>query len=227
MPPREANVMRKQVFVGLAAAGLLLVPARGFACQQDQSQSQQPSSQPNTAQSQKPDAQTKPSAQSSDSAPAKPDPIVAAARRAREEKKDQSKPAKVFTNENLPTTGGISSVGGTHTSGENGSDDKAAAAGNPSGNDEKAWRTRFAQLHHKLDQDQADLDVMQRELGQLDIQYYNNPVKAMQQDLTREDINKKTSDIEAKKQQIEADKQAISDAEDDLRKAGGDSGWAR
>jgi hypothetical protein len=49
----------------------------------------------------------------------------------------------------------------------------------------------------------------------------------MQQDLTREDINKKTSDIEAKKQQIEADKQAIADAEDDLRKAGGDPGWAR
>ncbi len=69
--------------------------------------------------------------------------------------------------------------------------------------------------------------MMQRELGVLDVQYYNNPVKAMQQDLTREDINKKTSDIEAKKQQIEADKQAISDAEDDLRKAGGDSGWAR
>ena len=42
-----------------------------------------------------------------------------------------------------------------------------------------------------------------------------------------EDINKKTSDIDAKKQKIEADKQAISDAEDDLRKAGGDSGWAR
>jgi len=68
---------------------------------------------------------------------------------------------------------------------------------------------------------------MQRELGVLDVQYYSDPVKAMQQDLTRADINKKTADIEAKKQQIEADKQAISDAEDDLRKAGGDSGWAR
>jgi hypothetical protein len=68
---------------------------------------------------------------------------------------------------------------------------------------------------------------MQRELGVLDVQYYSNPVKAMQQDLTRSDINKKTADIDAKKAQIEADKQAISDAEDDLRKAGGDPGWAR
>jgi len=217
--------MRKQVFVGLAATGLLLVPARGFACQQDPSQSQQPSTQPN-AQSQKADAQTKPSAQSSDSAPAKPDPMVAAARRAREEKKDQAKPAKVFTNDNLPTSGGVSSVGetsptaGTHRA--SGSESSASLD-----TQEKTWREKFATLRHKLEQDQQELDVMQRELGVLDVQYYNNPVKAMQQELTRSDINKKTADIDAKKAQIEADKQAISDAEDELRKAGGDSGWAR
>ena len=49
----------------------------------------------------------------------------------------------------------------------------------------------------------------------------------MQQQLTRDDINKKTADIDAKTEQIEADQQAIDDAEDDLRKAGGDPGWAR
>jgi len=49
----------------------------------------------------------------------------------------------------------------------------------------------------------------------------------MQQDLTRGDINKKTGDIEAKQKQIEADQQAIADAEEQLRKSGGDSGWAR
>jgi hypothetical protein len=211
--------MRKHLGLGVAAALLSCLPASAFAYQQNQSQQNQ---QQNAA---PPASQAPPAAQASQTPPAQQDPLVAAARRAREEKKDQSKPPKVFTNENLPTTGGISSVGETHASGDNSADDKAAAG--PAGSDEKAWRAKFAQLHHKLDQDQADLDVMQRELGQLDIQYYNNPVKAMQQDLTREDINKKTNDIEAKKQQIEADKQAISDAEDDLRKAGGDSGWAR
>ena len=68
---------------------------------------------------------------------------------------------------------------------------------------------------------------MQRELGTLDVQYYNDPVKAMQQQLSRDDINKKTADIDAKKKQIEADQQAIDDAQDELRKAGGDPGWAR
>jgi hypothetical protein len=219
--------MRKHFFVGLAAAGLFLVPARGFACQQDQSQqNQQSSSQSNTAQSQKPDAQAKPSAQSSDSTPAKVDPIVAAARKAREEKKDQTKPAKVFTNDNLPTTGGVSAVG--ETSATPGTDKPSTADSSTSLDaQEKMWREKFATLRHKLEQDQQELDVMQRELGVLDVQYYNNPVKAMQQELTRSDINKKTADIETKKAQIEADKQAISDAEDDLRKSGGDPGWAR
>jgi|HubBroStandDraft_6_1064221.scaffolds.fasta_scaffold01448_6 hypothetical protein len=215
--------MRKPLFVALAAAGLLFVPARGFACPQDQSQEgQQPGSQSNPP----PSSQQNPS-QKSNAAPAKPDPIVAAARKAREEKKDQTKAAKVFTNDNLPTTGGVSAVG--ERSATPGGDGMAVAQDNPASLDaqEKMWRERFSKLRHKLEQDQQELDVMQRELGVLDVQYYSNPVKAMQQDLTRSDINKKTADIDAKKAQIEADKQAISDAEDDLRKAGGDPGWAR
>ena len=211
--------MRKNLSLGVAAAVLLFVPASGFAYQQNQSQqNQQQSAAP-------PPSQAQTAAQTPQAVPAQQDSLAAAARRSREEKKEQTK-AKVFTNDDLPTAGGVSSVGestGTNPAG----DGKAPAADAAAGNDEKAWRAKFVTLHHKLEQDQQNLDVMQRELGQLDIQYYSNPVKGMQQDLTREDINKKTSDIDAKKLQIEADKQAISDAEDDLRKAGGDSGWAR
>jgi hypothetical protein len=214
--------MRKHLSFGLAAVALLLVPTSGFAYPQSQSQQSQ---QPSSAQ---PPPAAQPAAQTLQTAPAQTDSLVAAARRTREEKKDQSKPAKVFTNENLPDVGGISSVGEAAAPGENGAPDANAPAANAApANDEKTWRAKFATLHHKLEQDEQELDVMQRELGVLDVQYYSNPVKAMQQDLTREDINKKTSDIDAKKQKIEADKQAISDAEDDLRKAGGDSGWAR
>ncbi|MGC2724093.1 MAG: hypothetical protein WA224_09030, partial [Candidatus Acidiferrales bacterium] len=72
-----------------------------------------------------------------------------------------------------------------------------------------------------------ELDIMQRELGVLDVQYYNDPVKAMQQGYTRSDIDEKTAKIDAKKKQIEADGQAISDAEEELRRSGGDPGWAR
>ncbi len=101
------------------------------------------------------------------------------------------------------------------------------AKGAKGSGDEKTWRDKFAALRHKLDQDTTDLDVMQRELGVLNVQYYSDPVKGMQQGLTRDDINKKTADIDAKKQAIQADQQAIDDAEDDLRKSGGDPGWSR
>ena len=155
--------------------------------------------------------------------------LAEAARRAREQKKDTPKQAKVVTNDNIPKEGGISAVGEEPPAAENaenaptdaGKSDKSAKS------DEEKWRARFEKLHHKLEQDQADLDVMQRELGVLDLQYYNDPVKAMQQGLTRSDINEKTAKIAAKQKEIDADKQAISDAEDEVRQAGGDPGWAR
>jgi len=222
--------MRKHLHFSIAAAVFLLVPASNFACQQDQSR--QPSQQDSA---QKSDAKATPSDQASQPASAQPDPLVAAARHSREEKKDQAKPGRVFTNDDLPTTGGISAVGETSSaaSGDNAGastgENKAGSSDAPASleSQEKAWRERFSKLRHKLEQDQQELDVMQRELGVLDVQYYSNPVKSLQQDLSRSDINKKTSDIDAKKALIEADKQAISDAEDDLRKAGGDSGWSR
>lgn len=164
------------------------------------------------------------------------DSLAAAARRAREQKKDQAQSkAKVFDNDNIPTQGGVSAVGvsadasSTEANGGagRGATGAAAAGGNPGAADEKAWRDLFAKLRKKQDQDQASLDIMQRELGVLDVQYYNDPVKAMQQNLSRTDINEKTAKIDAAKQQVETDKQAIADAEDELRKAGGDVGWAR
>jgi hypothetical protein len=162
------------------------------------------------------------------------DSLAAAARRARDAKKDQAqaKPATVFDNDNIPTQGGVSAIGpASEASNADGSTTGAGAAtapaGSPGPNDEKVWRETFAKLHKKLQQDQDALDVMQRELGVLDVQYYNDPNKAMQQNLTRSDINEKTAKIDAAKAKIVADNQAISDEEDQLRRAGGDIGWSR
>lgn len=221
--------MRMILWVG--AAAILLVPASAQCQQQGQSQAEQSSTttQANST------TQTSTAAQSQP-ANAPQDALAAAARRARAEKKEAPKPAKVFTNDNIPSEGGISAVGGAEAvSGENAAapgDAQAAAAapaagGYPPGNDEKAWRAVFARLRHKLDQDNADLAVSQRELGVLSTQYYSDPTKAMMQQLTRSDINAKTARIDEKKKAIDADNQAISDAEDALRQAGGDSGWAR
>jgi hypothetical protein len=168
-------------------------------------------------------------AQSSDagatSTAAPQESLAEAARKAKAQKAQAAaaKPAKVFTNDNLPTDGVISTVGTTPS----GKTDATAAATAGDQKGEAYWRGRFADLNKKLSQDQAELDVMQRELGQLNLHNYSDPVQAMQQGYSQGDIQKKTDDIDAKKKAIEADQQAISDAEDEMRKAGGDSGWAR
>lgn len=211
--------MRKAIWLA-AVAALAAFPPAGY-CQQDANSSQQPSGSQGATQA------------SSQAPSAQQESLADAARRAREQKKDTPKQAKVFDNDNIPKRGGISAVGEepSPTPAAEAADANAPAEATKSDknapSEEKKWRDRFAKLNHKLEQDQADLDVMQRELGVLDLQYYNDPVKAMQQNLTRTDINEKTAKIAAKQKQIDADKQAISEAQDDLRKAGGDPGWGR
>lgn len=205
--------MRRRPWV---VAAMLVIPASSWCQQQDQNQSQAAgTSQPAAAQASGSQQQS----------------LADVARKTREQKKETPKSVKVFTNDNLPAVGGVSAIGKEPApAGEAAAQGEAAGAATPSpsaANDEKSWRDKFADLRHKLAQDQSDLDVMQRELGVLDLQNYNDPVKSMQQGMTRGDINKKTADIEAKKKQVAADQQAISDAEDDLRKSGGDPGWAR
>jgi hypothetical protein len=235
-----------------AVAAFLLLSGRAFAFQnaqgqpsQNQAQQQQTSAPsastaPAAAQAPAPAAQASSSSQSTTVSlpPQTSDPLVAAARKAREQRKDQTgtKPARVFTNDNIPTQGGVSAVGATPAANNADGTDVAAAAGTgdapaagktSAANGEEAWRERFKKLRKKLEQDQDDLSIMQRELGVLDVQYYNDPVKSMQQGYSRSDINEKTDKIEARKKITEADEQAIADAEEELQRAGGDPGWAR
>ena len=197
--------MRRRPWV---VAAMLVIPASSWCQPQDQNQAQA-------------------GAQSTAAAPQQQS-LGDVARKTREQKKETPKSAKVFTNDNLPT-GGVSTVGKPSAPAAEAAEGAAEGATPTPGTaeDEKAWREKFAELRRKLAEDQGELDVMERELGVLNLQNYNDPVKAMQQGMTRGDINKKTTDIEAKKKQVAADQQAISDAEDDLRKSGGDSGWAR
>ncbi|MGA9882111.1 MAG: hypothetical protein WBQ34_00160 [Candidatus Acidiferrales bacterium] len=214
--------MRKTLWIALAA--LCIAPV-GLRAQQSSQQSA-------TAQSSKSSS----ASQSSTSSSQQEDPLVIAARKAREQRKDRPQAAKVFDNDNLPTSGGISTVGGTSAPAANDKNQKnqktQSASSNPNGNDADAWRSKFADLRQKLQQDQSELSVMQRELGQDALQYYNgDPQKAAQDQASGhpmgEEYDKKQAAINAKQKQVDADQQAISDAEDALRRAGGDPGWAR
>lgn len=165
------------------------------------------------------------------------DPVADAARKAREQKKVAPKPKKVFTDDDVkpadtpaPALAAAPSDSAT-LSGEaklqKPQPVAPADAEQEDPNSEKAWRKRFADQHRKISDAELELDVLQRELQKSGVQYYSDPQKAMNEQLTRNEINEKTTKIEAKKKQIADLKQQLGDMEDQLRASGGDVGWAR
>jgi hypothetical protein len=164
------------------------------------------------------------------------DPVADAARRAQETKKHAPKPQKVFTNDDVkpaqpepppeaaksasdapaPAAGSTASTAPTDTT--------APAADK---NDEATWRQRFASAHDKIALAEKELDILQREQEKSQVQYYADPQKALSEQYTRKDITDRDAKIAAKKEEITKLKQDLSDLEDNLRKSGGDPGWAR
>lgn len=170
------------------------------------------------------------------------DPVADAARKAREEKqkKDAQKPKKVYTDDDIrpatpekPAVQTATAAGAT--SGTEGSTTAAAATGTQKAegeekedpNSEKVWRKRFGEQHRKIAEAEKELDVLQRELQKSSVQYYADPTKAMNEQNNRKEVNDKTAKIEAKKQELAQLRQQLDDMEAELRKVGGDPGWAR
>jgi hypothetical protein len=157
------------------------------------------------------------------------DDVAAAARRAREQAKNAPAPKKVITNDDIPapkTTAPAADANGTKPAeGVPGAADDKSADNDPKS--EAYWRKKFGTARDKLATAEKELDVMQRELDKDQVQYYTDPQKALMQQHDRTDINDKTAKIDEKKKEIESLKQQLTDMEDDLRKAGGDPGWAR
>lgn len=176
------------------------------------------------------------------------DSLGDAARKARAQRKEPSKPAKVFTNEDMGNLKGTISVIGNEPPQTAGTDktapkneEKKPATGadakttngaevkdakKDQAKDEPYWRAKFAGARKTLAGDTKELDILQREFNLKQEQYSQDPNWAMHEQNSRADLNKTQSEIDAKKQDIEKDRQALSDLEDELRKAGGDPGWA-
>jgi chromosome segregation ATPase len=168
------------------------------------------------------------------------DPVADAARKAQEKKKDAPKPKKVYTEDDINTKKSDISVVGPAPVQPDAT--AAAAQANPGAakadanakpeqkedpNSEKAWRARFDALRTKIATAEQELNVLQREENKADVQYYSDPTKAMKEQYSREEINKKAAKIDAKQKEIAALKQQWDDLEDQLRKSHGDPGWAR
>lgn len=208
--------MRKTIWLAVILAAFAMPR---FVGAQQTSQSEQTS--------QSPDKQTTSQSTAKTTTPQR-ESLAEAARKARAAEKNAAKAPTVFTNDNIPTAStGVSIVGQASAAPPKGPAASSGTQASTDKDDEATWRQRFADARHKVEQDKAELSVMQRELGQLNLQYYPNPMDGMKQSVSRTDITKKQTDIDAKQKQLASDEQVLSNLEDDLRKAGGDPAWAR
>src|SRR6266850_1167385 len=164
------------------------------------------------------------------------DPVADAARKAREDKKNAAKPKKVYTDDDVkpaaaaaatPATAAPSDASGAAATGAAGPQKTDDGGANEDPNSEKAWRKRFKEQRDKLAKAETELDILQREAQKAQLEYYPDPQKALTEQNTRKDVNEKMAKIAAKKQEIAQLKQGLEDLEVELRKSGGDPGWAR
>ena len=170
------------------------------------------------------------------------DPVADAARKAREMKKDAPKPKKVYTDDDVKRSAPAPEAAPAPASAAGDANGAAAATRvKPAGesdkagdatktedpNSEKAWRKRFQAQHEKIAKVEKELDILGRELEKAQLEYYPDPQKALREQFNRADINTKTAKIETKRKELEQLRQGLDDLEEQLRKSGGDPGWAR
>ena len=153
--------------------------------------------------------------------PSTPEPSLGEkARELKAQQAQQSKPAKVFTNDDIAGGSGRISVIGV---GASSATPELPAAEHK----EHYYRKTMSELQAKLELDQRQLAVLQQQLSLNQLQYYPNPLDTVHQEYSRSDIKKLQEDIEAKQQEIKSDEEAIADLRTQLQREGGDPGWLR
>ena len=153
------------------------------------------------------------------------------AKKEEERRKATPQPAKVYTNKDL----GAPIVGGSASSAA-GKDDKSKDAEGKDAKDAKDapkeekgqafWAGRMKTLRDKLAQDETFMDAVQTKINALTTDFVNRDDPA-QRAVIEQNRQKSLAELDRLKTAIEADKKAITDLEDEARKAGVPPGWLR
>jgi len=163
------------------------------------------------------------------------DSIADAARRSREQKKEQAKPAKVWDNDTMPRKpGGVNVVGQSAPSSTPPAANAQAAGGAPeagaakssekSAKDVKALQASIAAAKEQLQSVKTELDILQRKYNLDSQMYYGKPNYAADANGAAKLADEK-SQIDAKQQEVDAAQKKVSQLEEELKNsgAGGDT----
>lgn len=165
------------------------------------------------------------------------------ARRLRAERaqKDLSR-VPFFTNDNIPRAGvAVSIVGRVAPPPSTPAGEGAAAAETEKGAAEKepaeecgeqCWRVKFRAHRERIRTAQRELDLLQREYNLARTQYYQDPNRAMREQFSGNtaggrELMELLQKMKAKQGEIQKFQRELSELENELRRAGGQPGWAR
>jgi len=179
------------------------------------------------------------SAQQQQPPPQQADSIAEAARRSREQKKEQPKPAKVWDNDTMPTKpGGVNVVGPSSPSSDasgnppaanaqaaaSAPEASAAKSGEKSGKDIKALQASLAAAKDQLQAVKTELDILRRKFNLDSQMYYGKPNYVADTEGAAKLADEK-SQIDAKQQEVDTAQKKVSQLEEELKnsEAGGDS----
>ena len=164
--------------------------------------------------------------------------LVELARQQRARKAQQGKAVKVFTNDQISRSSSSRTATRAAEAQEPEGEEQVDAAGTTEAEtaesareerarQEKEYREKFAKLREELSYEERKLDVMQRELNLMQMQYYSDPNVAMREQHERGEINQRMQDMEAQKASVEQKKAAITALEEELRRERLPVGWSR
>jgi hypothetical protein len=157
-----------------------------------------------------------------------PDSLAAAARRARQKQKEQSNPAKVWDNDNIPTSGGVDVIGKSAQSAPAavpaGAAEKTSAPSEKTGaapaQKKSGLEAQLKSAKDDLKNLKTILDFAQRELALDQASYYQKPNYASDT-AGAQALKDEQSRIDAKKAQVDAARKKVDDLEAQLESAGG------
>jgi gas vesicle protein len=164
------------------------------------------------------------------------------ARREEERRKAVKSGGKVYTNDELqpvpqpaapPAASGdqAATAASTPVSGapasESAASDKAGAKDKAATkDDEKTWRQRMADARDALERSKTFANALQNQLNSLVTDFVNRDDPA-QRSVIASQRDKVTAELERVKKEIDAQTKAISDIQEEARRAGVPAGWVR
>jgi hypothetical protein len=163
------------------------------------------------------------------------------ARKEEERRKTQPQATKVYTNKDLaevppattptpaPGAGGSTSTStsaGSTTSSATKDDQKDAKGDKSEAKGQSYWSGRMKAAQQTLDRDSTFADALQSRISALTTDFVNRDDPAQRSTIER-DRHKAIAELDRLKKQVMEDRKAITDIEEEARRAGVPPGWLR